>query len=193
MITGYDLLEGLATFGVIVIAMVWFVTAYNNLDAAAQRTAQAWGNVDAMLRQRHDELPRFLDACRSPAKQEQTLLDRTLAARDAVFGARQARGTAALGRAETELRAALGELIALVEARPEIKADDVFATLHKRLALLQSGLDERRAIFNDAVQQNNGRVGRFPSNVVALLGGFRAAQPFEVERSQNRVAVTTGS
>ena len=184
MITGNDLVDGLMAFAVIVIAMVWFVTAYNNLDAAAARTAQAWGNVDAMLRQRHDELARFLDACRPQLQHEQALFDGILAARDAVFGARQARDMAALGRAENELHAALGRLIALVEARPELRADDSFAAAHKRLAALESGLDERRAIFNDAVQQNNGRVGRFPSNIVALLGGFRAVQPFDVERGQ---------
>ncbi len=184
MITGYGLSEGLAAFAVIVVAMVWFVTAYNNLDAAAQRTAQAWGNVDAMLRQRHDELPRFLDACQPHVNHEQALFDGILAARDAVFGARQTRNAAELGRAENELQVALGRLIALVEARPELKADDTFAALHKRLAALESGLNERRAIFNDAVQQNNVRVGRFPSNIVALLGGFRAVQPFDVGRRQ---------
>jgi len=184
LITGNDLIDGLLTFGVIVIAMVWFVTAYNNLDAAAARIAQAWGNVDAMLRQRHDDLPRFLDACRPLVKNEPALFDRILAARDAVFAARQARDTVALGRAEGELRAAIGQLIALVEARPELAADETFAALHKRLTTLESGLNERRAIFNDAVQQNNGRVGRFPSNIVALLGGFRAVQSFDVERGQ---------
>jgi len=184
LITGYDLSEGLAAFAVIVVAMVWFVTAYNNLDAAAARTAQAWGNVDAMLRQRHDDLPRFLDACRPHAQHEQEAFDGVLAARDAVFNARQARDTAALGRAESELRAALRQLIALVEARREPAAEDTFAALHKRLVVLEAGLNERRAIFNDAVQQNNGRVRRFPSNVVALLGGFRAVQSFDVERGQ---------
>ncbi len=184
MITGNGLLDGLLAFAMIVIAMVWFVTAYNNLDAAAQRTAQAWGNVDAMLRQRHDELPRFLDACRPHMKHEQTLFDGILAARDAVFSARQARDTTTLGRVENELHVGLGKLISLVEARPELKADDTFGVVHRRLASLESALDERRAIFNEAVQQNNVRVGKFPSNVVALLGGFRAVQPFNVGRDQ---------
>jgi LemA protein len=183
LITGNDLLDSLLAFGVIVIAMAWFVTAYNSLDAAAARTAQAWGNVDAMLRQRHDELPRFLDACK-PHVNEQALFERILAARDVIFGARQGRDTTALGRAENELHAALGRLVALAEVRPELKADDTFAALRKRLAALESGLDERRAIFNDAVQQNNAAVGRFPSNIVALLGGFRAVSPFDVESRQ---------
>lgn len=184
MITGNSLLDGLLAFAFIVIAMAWFVTAYNNLDAAAARTAQAWGNVDAMLRQRHDELPRFLDACQPHVQHEQALFDRILAARDTIFGARQARDTKALGRAENELHAALGRLVALVEARPELKADDTFAVLRKRLASLESALDERRAIFNAAVRQNNSAVGRFPSNIVALLGGFRRVSPFDVGSGQ---------
>ena len=185
MITGNNLLDGLLAFAVILIALVWFVTAYNNLDAAAARTAQAWGNVDALLRQRNDELPRFLEACRPHLKHEQALFDAVLAARDAVFGARQASDRAGLGRAEHELNAALGRLIALVEAHPELKADDTVTALRKRLAALESGLNERRAIFNDAVQQNNARVGRFPSNIVALLGGFRSVPPFNAERGQS--------
>ena len=179
-----DLLIGLLAFAAIMIAVVWFVMAYNNLTAAAQRAGQAWGNVDALLRQRHDELPRFLDACRPHVTHEQALFDQVLGARTATFGARQARDTAVLGRAEHELHAALGTLVALVEARPELEADQTLAALRKRLAALESGLDERRAIFNEAAQQNNAAVAQFPGNVIALLGGFRAVPPFNVERSQ---------
>jgi LemA protein len=181
--TGNGLLDGLLAFAVIVIAVVWFVTAYNNLTTASRRAARAWGNVDALLRQRHDELPRFLDACRPHLMHDKALLDRILDARNLVFGARQARDTAALGRAENELHIALGALIALAEARPEFKADETFVALRKRLAALESSLDERRAIFNDAVRQNNVAIRRFPGNVVALLGGFHTVPPFDVERS----------
>ena len=184
MITGDGMLDGLLAFAVIVVAVVWFVMAYNNLDAAAQRTAQAWGNVDALLKQRHDELPRFVDACRLHVQHEQPLFDGVRQACDAVFAARQARDTAALGPAENALRGALGRLLAIIDARPELKGDDGFAAIYKRITTLESGLKERRAIFNDAVQQNNAAVGRFPSNVVALLGGFRSVAPFDVDGGQ---------
>ncbi len=184
MITGNNLLDGVLAFALIVIAGVWFVMAYNNLDAAAQRTAQAWGNVDALLRQRHDELSRFLAACQPHVAHEQALVDEILAARDAVFGARQMRDTAALGRADRELAAALGRLVTLIEARPALEADGTLLALRKRLASMEAGLNERRAIFNEAAQQNNVRVGRFPSNIVALLGGFRSVAPFDVQRDQ---------
>ena len=179
-----DLLIGLLAFAAIVTAVVWFVMAYHNLTAAAQRTEQAWGNVDALLRQRHEELPRFLDACRPHVTHEQALFDQVLEARAALFGARQERDMAALGRAEHELHAALGTLVALVEAHPKPEADETLTVFRRRLAALESGLDERRAIFNDAAQQNNVAVGRFPGNVIALLGSFRAVPPFNVERSQ---------
>ena len=184
MITGDPMLDGILAFALIVIAVVWFVIAYNNLDAAAQRTSLAWGNVDALLKQRHDELPRFLDACEPHVQSEQALFRRIRQGNEVVFGARQGRDTTALGRAENELHTALAQLFAIVEAHPNLKADDGFAALHKRLAALETGLDERRAIFNDAVRQNNAAVGRFPGNVVALLGGFRSVPPFDVDGGQ---------
>jgi LemA protein len=184
LITGDGMLDGLLAFALIVIAVVWLVVAYNNLDAAAQRTALAWGNVDALLKQRHDELPRFLDACRPHLPQHQALLQRIGQANAAVFAARQSRETTALGRAENELRASLAELIGALQTRPDLRADDGFAAVWKRLASLETGLDERRAIFNDAARQNNAAVRHFPGNVVALLGGFRPVPPFDVEAGQ---------
>ncbi len=173
-------LTALAAFALIVGAMIWFVTTYNNLLAAAHRASQAWGNVDALLRQRHDELPRFLDACR-PYLPEQALLDRALEARSAIFGARQTQAIATLSRAEGDLGRALGEIVARAAQHPEIAGDDTFAALQRRIASLDSGIDERRAIFNDAAAQNNLAVGRFPGNIIGLLGGFRAVPLFTVD------------
>ena len=174
-------LIGLVAFAVIVGAMIWFVAAYNNLLAAAHRAAQAWGNVDALLRQRHDELPRFLDACRPHVPHEQALFDRALEARSTIFGARHARDIATLSGAEIELARALGEILACAAQHPGIEADETFTALRRRIAALDQGITERRAIFNDAAAQNNLAVGRFPGNVIALLGGFRSVPPFTVD------------
>ena len=170
-------------FALIVIAVFWLVIAYNALDAAAQRTALAWGNIDALLRQRHDELTRFVETCQ-PHVSDRALCTDVEAARTAVFGARHARDTAALGSAERALQAATGRLVAAVESRAGSAADDQFVAARKRLELLEQSLRERRAIFNDAVRQNNAAVGRFPGNVVALLGRFKSVAPFDVESRQ---------
>jgi LemA protein len=183
LITDDGMFEGIATFALIVIAVVWLVIAYNALDSAAQRTALAWGNVDALLKQRHDELTRFVDACR-PHVSERALYDEIETASGAVFAARHARDTVTLGRAESALQTALGRLLAATETRAQTATDDEFCAARKRLTLLEQSLHERRAIFNDAVRQNNAAVGRFPGNVVALLGRFRAVAPFDVESRQ---------
>jgi LemA protein len=178
-------LTGLLAFAVIVGAMIWFVTAYNNLLAAAHRTSQAWGNVDALLRQRHDELPRFLDACQPHVPNEQALFDRVLEARSTIFGARQTQDIPALSLAELELNHALGEIVARASKQPGVDGDQTFTALRRRIAALDQGIAERRAIFNDAAAQNNLAVGRFPGNIVALLGGFRAVPPFTVNAGQS--------
>jgi LemA protein len=177
-------LTGLLTFAVIVGGMIWFVAAYNNLLAAAHRAAQAWGNLDALLRQRHDEIPRLLDALQPYAKHEQARVDRVLEASSTIFGARQTQDTALLSQAEAELDGALGELVALARNNPAAEADETLAALQRRIATLNGVIAERRAIFNDAAMENNLAVGRFPGNVVALLGGFRALRPFEADSTR---------
>jgi LemA protein len=184
LIADSGMFEGIATFAVIVVAVVWLVMAYNTLDAAAARTALAWGNIDALLRQRHDELARFLEACEPHARQDRAAIDEVQAARGVVFEARHARDTVALGQAENALQAALARLLTTAESGAARTNDDVFAAASRRLEALESGLRERRAIFNDAVRQNNAAVGRFPGNVVALLGRFRAVPPIDVEQRQ---------
>jgi LemA protein len=180
------MLFGLLVFAAIVGSVIWFATAYNSLTAAEQRAAQAWGNVDALLRQRHDELPRLLDASQPYLRYEQAVLDRVLDVRTTIFGARQTQDTAALGRAEAELRAEIDKLRALASAHPALQADQTFAALERRIAALEAGIAERRDIYNDAVQQNNVAIGRFPGSVVARLGGFRPLQPFEFATAVTR-------
>ncbi len=175
------MLFGLLLFGSIVGAVVWFVAAYNNLLAAVHRSSQAWGNVDALLRQRHDEISSLVEICQRYLKYEQATFDRVIDARNAVFGARQTEDTAALSAAESELRAALAALYERASASAELIADQRFVVLRERLTALDVGIGERRALFNEAVQQTNAAIGRFPGSIVALLGGFRSRAPFEVD------------
>jgi LemA protein len=177
------MLFGLLVFGTIVAGVIWFVTAYNTLIAAAQRASFAWGNVDALLRQRHDEIPRLLEAYQRHIKHGQRTFDRALEARNTIFGARQTENVVAIGRAERELRATLRELRELAAAHPALLAEPAFVALEARIATLDAGIAERRAIYNDAAQQNNIAIGGFPGRIVASLGGFRLLQPFEFDTS----------
>jgi len=171
---------GALVFAGIVLAVVWFAAAYNNLVAAAHRAVQAWANVDALLRQRHDELPRLIDVCERHVRHEPAIFRAVQEARTAIFAARQTDDATALSAAETALRNAVLAIRRLPEKYPELGVDPEFAALQQRIGVLDGGIDERRAIYNEAVQQNNRAIRQFPGRIVALLGGFRSLTPFDV-------------
>lgn len=178
------MLVGLLVFGSIVGAVIWFAASYNNLVAAAHRANQAWGNIDALLRQRHDEVQRLVEICQPNLKYEQATLDRVLEARSEIFGARQTQDAATIGRAENTLRNAVRHLFSLAAAQDGLKDDEGLAALQQRLTTLETGIGERAALYDDAVRQNNVAIRNFPGVIVAILGGFRRLQPFALDTAE---------
>jgi LemA protein len=176
------MLFGLLVFGVIVGAVFAFVGIYNRLVVAGEKATRAWNDLDALLRQRHDELPKLLETCEPHLGGERALLDRVLEARTAVFAARQTRDADALGRAEAQLRAAATALMARAAAQPSLVASPAFSLLRQRQATLDLELKDRRDGYNDAVREYNAAIARVPANVVALVGAFPRLRPLDFER-----------
>jgi LemA protein len=174
------MLFGLLVFGAIVAAVFAFVTIYNGLVAAVEKAVVAWNELDALLRQRHDEIPRLVEAC-EPHVAERELAERLLEARSAVFAARQKRDADELARAEGELRAAAAALMARAEAVPELAASPAFGLLRQRQATLEHELTERRDRYNDAVRDYNAVAGRLPNRLVALVAAFPRLRPLDVD------------
>ena|SRR5436190_10522055 len=177
------MLFGLLVFGAILGAVFAFVAIYNRLVAASEKATRAWNDLDALLRQRHDELPKLLEACEPHFKNERGLLDRLLEARAAVFAARQTRDADALGNAEAELRQAATALMARAAAEPSLVASPAFTMLRQRHATLDLELKDRRNGYNEAVRKYNAAIGRLPGNVVALVGAFPRLRPLDFERA----------
>ena len=177
------MLFGLLVFGAIVGAVFAFVGTYNRLVAASDKATRAWNDLDALLRQRHDEIPKLLEACEPHMAGERALLDRVLEARAAVFAARQTRDADTLGRAEAELRKAATALMARAAAQPSLVASPAFSLLRQRQATLDLELKDRRDAYNDAVRRYNAAIGRVPGNVVALVGAFPRLRPLDFERA----------
>ena len=136
-----------------------------------------------LLKQRHDELPKLVEACRQYMEFEQDTLEKVMQARTQVASARDSRDMAALGQAETGLRASVGKLFALAEAYPELKTSEQFQHLQARISALESAITDRREFYNDSVNINNVRIEQFPDSLVAGLGGF---QPFQLLRFEPR-------
>ena len=116
----------LSTFitGAVVAVLVFYVIViYNNLVRLKHNVSQAWSNIDVILRQRHEELPKLVETCRQYMQHEREVLERVTEARAAVSTARETGSVAALGTAETAMRAGLASLFAVAENYPDLKAD----------------------------------------------------------------------
>ena len=105
------------------VAAVYVVRIYNGLVALRENVRKAWANIDVLLTQRHDELPKLVETCKRYMQYEQETLERVMQARSAVFKAQGRGDVAALGVAEDQLRQGLGRLFAVAENYPELKAD----------------------------------------------------------------------
>jgi len=164
---------------VVFVAAVYAVMLYNGLVQLKHNVARAWANIDVLLKQRHDELPKLVETCKRYMAYEQETLARVMEARASVFSARDAADPRALGQAEGTLRASLGRLFALAEAYPELKTDQTFRQLQTRISELESAIADRREFYNESVNLNNVRIEQFPDLLVARLCGFRSAQLLE--------------
>jgi LemA protein len=158
--------------GVLIAVFVYAVTMFNNLVRLKHNVSQAWSNIDVLLKQRHEELPKLVETCKQYMKHEREVLEKVTAARTAVSQAREAGDVGALGRAETAMRAGLAGLFAVVENYPDLKANQTFQHLQTRISQLESQIADRREYYNDSVNANNVRIEQFPDSLIAGLFRF---------------------
>ena len=172
--------------GLAVVALVYGVLVYNGLVNLKHGVAKAWANIDVLLKQRHDELPKLVEVCRQYKHFEQATLARVTEARARVAAAREAHDVGALGAAESMLRAGLGQIFAVAEAYPELKANEHFMQLQSRISALENGIADRRELYNEAVNLNNIRIQTFPDLIVARLFDFKQSALLEFTEEQKR-------
>jgi LemA protein len=170
----------------LVVAAVYFVRIYNGLVALRENVRKAWANIDVLLTQRHDELPKLVETCKRYMQYEQETLERVMQARSAVFRAQGRGDVTAVGAAEGQLRAGLGQLFAVAENYPELKADEGFRHLRTRISTLEESIADRRELYNDSVNLNNIRLATFPDLIVARMFEFRTAALLEFTEEQKR-------
>jgi len=163
------------------------IVIYNALVALKHNVSKAWANIDVLLKQRHDELPKLVEVCKQYRDFEQSTLQRVMEARSRVQGASQSQDMAALGTAETGLRASLAQLFAVAEAYPELRSNQQFLNLQDRITALESAIADRREFFNESVNLHNVRIEQFPDIVVARMFDFhpRALLEFRAVRRED--------
>jgi LemA protein len=174
------------TIGILIVIAVYGVTIYNSLVQIKHNVTKAWANIDVLLKQRHDELPKLVETCKQYMKFEQDTLTRVIEARSKVFTAREAQNVPALGQAEGGLRAALGSLFALAESYPDLKANQTFQQLQTRISSLENAIADRREFYNESVNVNNVRIEQFPDVIIARLLNFKEAQLLEFSEEEKK-------
>jgi LemA protein len=169
---------------VIAVATFYIISLYNNLVRLKHNVSQAWSNIDILLKQRHDELPKLVDTCREYMQYEQETLSRVIEARSQVSNAREKQDLKGLGQAESQLRLGLGNLFALAEDYPDLKANESFQHLQSRISGIESSIADRREFYNASVNIYNVRIEQFPDVLVAKQMNFTARDLLEFKKAE---------
>ena len=175
------LVVGVILAAIVLLAIIYVIVLYNNLVQVKHNVSKAWSNIDVLLRQRHEELPKLVETCRRYMQHERATLEQVTTARAAVGQARESRDIGALSRAEGALRSGVGRLFAIAEQYPELRADASFRHLQERITGLENTIADRREFYNECVNRNNVRIETFPDVILARFFKFEAAELLEFD------------
>ena len=177
-------IAGIIFLAVLVVLALYVVSIYNHLVRIKHNVSKAWSNIDVLLKQRHDEIPKLVETCKQYMKFEQETLEKVMEARSRVSQARQNQDVPGLGLAEGALRMGLGQLFALAEDYPELRANENFQHLQSRISTLENTIADRREFYNESANINNIGIETFPDLIVARLFGFDPRDLLEFEASE---------
>jgi len=172
---------------VIALAILYVVLVYNGMIRARNMVDEGWSGIDVQLKRRHDLIPNLVESVKGYAAHERDVLQ---AVTDARVNAMSAAGPAAAGAAEGVLGQALGRLLAVAEAYPQLRATENFQKLQAELANTEDQIAAARRIYNGNVQSYNTRIQVFPNSLIAGMGGFTSREFFEIDDAADREPVT---
>jgi LemA protein len=190
---GSSLLEGIMTGLVILILIVailgYAVFLYNDLVRKRQLKQEGWSGIDVQLKRRTDLIPNLLETVKGYMGHERETLEAVTKARADATAAANA-SPEARAKVEGALSGALGRLLAIAEAYPDLKANTTFLEFQAALQTVENELQLSRRYYNGTVRDLNTAVESFPSVVVANMFHFDKAEYFELENEADRAVPT---
>ena len=180
---GLAILLGLAVILVVVGIFLYFITIYNSLVRLRNDMDKAWANIDVLLKQRHDELPKLIETCKGYMQYEQKTFQMIVEARTSFM---KATTVAEKAQADNLISGALKSLFAVSENYPDLKANNNFMQLQKRISELEERIADRREFFNDDVNTYNIRIQQLPDVFVARLLNLQRRDLFKVSEEDRR-------
>lgn len=161
--------------------VMYFITVYNSLVAVRNECDKAWANIDVLLKQRFDELPKLVDTCKGYMKYEADTLQKIVEARTAWMNAK----TVDQKLEANQLSAgALKSLFAVAEKYPDLKANTNFMQLQGRISTIETQIADRRELYNDAVNTHNIRIAQLPDVFVARILGYQNRTLFQATATE---------
>ncbi len=168
---------------VIILAVIfggWYVSARNSLVRLEQQVEGTWSEVDNQLQRRYDLIPNLVETVRGYAAHEQEVFQAVADARSRIGSAQGVEDTAA---AANQMESALSRLLVVVEAYPELRADQSFIRLQDELAGTENRLAVARRRYNETVMRFNQEIRVFPKNMVAGNMGMTQKSYFEIQEA----------
>jgi LemA protein len=178
-----EILVTAALLFVVVGGVAMFFSIYNSLVALKNGVGRAWANIDVLLKQRHDELPKLVSTCEGYMQHERAVFDNLSSARGALV---KAKTVGERAEAEGQLTQALGKFFAVMEAYPDLKANQGFLQLQSRISELENQIADRREYYNDTVTTFNTRIQQIPDSLVAGWLALQAAELFKVSEADKQ-------
>lgn len=170
--------------GIVVLLLLYVASTYNKLVSFRNKVKDQWSQIEVVLKRRADLIPNLVETVKGYASHEKETLD-------AVISARSKAVSAATPEAEIEangeLSQALGRLLAVAEAYPDLKANTNFMDLQNQLKETEDKITYSRQFYNDSVLKYQNAIEKFPSNIIAGIFGFKPYQFFEAEEQDKKV------
>jgi LemA protein len=176
---------GFILLAIVVVAVLWGVSIFNGLVRRKNIVAEAWSGIEAQLKRRADLIPNLVETVKGYASHERGTFEQLAQLRSA--GQAQT-GVTERAQTETAIGAAIGHVLAVAEAYPDLKASGNFQSLQNELADTEDQIQLARRYYNGAVRDYNVMIEQFPSNLVANLGTFKLAPFFEIDNASDRQA-----
>lgn len=170
----------IAIIAIAVILLIAIVPTYNNLASSRENVNKAYAQVQNVVQRRADLIPNLVNTVKGYTKHEEDTLKEVTNAR---AGVNKAKNPEELAKANEELTKAVGNINVVVEAYPELKADRQFVSLMDELAGSENRISVERKNYNEACQEFNSKLVRFPTNLIGKFTGFKQAEYFKASES----------
>jgi len=179
------MLPVLILLGIIVAVIAWVVGIYNGLVGKRNHVKEAWAQVDVQLKRRFDLIPNLMETVKGYMSHERETLEAVTQARAAISGAGSMPDRL---NAEAGMTAALGRLMVVSEAYPDLKASANFMSLQEELSSTENKISFARQFYNETVMKMNNAVQMFPGNIIAGMFNFKEEEFFELTEEAQREA-----